>query len=738
MDVEPNSKNDHDSSDNIKGGNINGNKKQRGDVGDTTNGNKNGNKNVDETERNISSGLIKHHNIQGLEPHKVANPLLQRQILAIKQERYIYFGSTSLRASLEFSPNSFFSTFTLIWNNFKKERIQDKQLSKYSMLSEVLTVESVSKLDATLLREICEILPPLSDIKECLVFFFKSFYHDFYQILNESVVMNYLDTIFVIEGGENGKILNVYPTGKKNYYPFGIILYILYFTYYDTNIDTRIMKFLIYLEGCSTGKTLCVERAQFLLLKILYRHYNGFIGGDFSHLEICTGSLCDTVIALGLHRDYKKLYINELDRLGGDFKILDNIWRWTLYYDIICSFEIGKPLNISADHFYDQFLLEPDEEEKVGEEEEGEEEEEEEGEEKKEEKKRKERNLLLIKFIIIGRAMIRTVNQPIGMPNLTLHIIKFQQFLQNNFNSINNRLLERNKKDRDDDDGCVDIFQFIILEPSLYMLTSLNMLEISVFENKLIEIENNIIKYCLCCIESLRILVVECLKRESSERRPSIIKTQPYIMLYFSIRVPSVTRVLVEYYKVLSEKNFSKEIPKSKMKKIVNNDDNNQSSAIIPENIMDAGIINLSTQTPVGYKYKAFPTRALFESICEIMDYFILDENKLISISKKFNVHFLLTRIIQKRTKNSFINYAKANSIKVKFIDDSDSTSASSGNCHNRFLGQTSPITKGIDSTLSYVAYDDNDAFLNDLFNADFDSEFNKFLDAFNINGLFP
>ncbi|KAH3901881.1 uncharacterized protein SCDLUD_001665 [Saccharomycodes ludwigii] len=251
------------------------------------------------------------------------NPLYILECISAKKTRVMYYGPTSVRSILTNMCFTTFPPFFKVVKEFKRFRKSEKSKTNFTMMKELLSLDA--DRHGTVFQEIVEILPDFNTFRTCVEYYFDTLYYKFFPILHKKVVLQYLDAVLITDKEKN-KILGFNHPDRRNYYPAAILLSLFSITHYSTDIPDILFKWFVYLEGCSTTKSLTFERAQFLLLEVTYRLYNGFTGGDLTHLEISVASLCKTSMSLGLYRNYTKFYPQEtLDKIGG-IEIVNNIW----------------------------------------------------------------------------------------------------------------------------------------------------------------------------------------------------------------------------------------------------------------------------------------------------------------------------------------------------------------------------------------------------------------------------
>ncbi|KAL6946568.1 hypothetical protein ACO0RG_000723 [Hanseniaspora osmophila] len=492
------------------------------------------------------------NSVAGLEMNQVKqgikhepNKILDMGCLTMKNERYMYFGATSNRASIAQSDASFLRKFSQGWKEFKKERMRAKSLTKRSVLQELRTIERDDGVP--ILEKVLEDIPKKIEVVECCIdLFFKSCLHEFFNILSEKKVRSDLKRVFEIDE-QTGEITKINCTGKKNYYTVGIILVIISNTFYEKMTPVSMLEFYVFLEGFSTGKPMFLERAQFLGLKALYRVLTGTTGGDSSHLMNVVGSLCNTVVGLGFHRNVYKVYEEDVEYVGGDLGVLKNMFYLALMLDLYVSVQYGKPLFISSEVFDEELLLVPEKESGTG-----------------EPSSSNEaptcavwgRRLRVLKlFLYHMRKAVATLYRPVGTPSIMGLVQDLNDCFENIFLPLDKYFSFKEKE--------VDIFDYLLLPLYLQLQIALSSIQLSLSDEFTIYFQNNTIKHAFSTMKICAATIKRCylmevdFENDNKEVYEQLAGTKfkdsikPFYLLALHVRYTNLMRSIIEYYKIL-------------------------------------------------------------------------------------------------------------------------------------------------------------------------------------------
>lgn len=350
--------------------------------------------------------------------NKGPNPYLSFNYLQAKQYgRMVYYGPTSLRTYLYVNESGFLERYSQLWGKVKEERHKFKSKHDVSLLREVKLIdERNTSGNHSLLQDICDVLPSHRQTTEIVLSFFENDEtNELNQILDKNKVMKDFESIFKpgIKLNKDGDPLvgHIIPDTRYNLYKIGVILMILCLKHYFEDIPAPIEKFFVFINGTTSGKTMYIERAQFL---VMYCHYRTIYAarGDHTHLLNLLATLAGLSYSLGLHGDIDQLYKKHEDLVGSTIS-LKKLWVWILYFDYEISFQTGRPLAINyhtrrlayiepSNNRYDSYYRR------------------------------------MITFLNIGIPMLRQLYDPDADPPLELFCESLYQFMESEFYSIGN------------------------------------------------------------------------------------------------------------------------------------------------------------------------------------------------------------------------------------------------------------------------------------------------------------
>lgn len=279
--------------------------------------------------------------------------------------RRIFYGATSFKTFMAKYNWELMQRFFQAWTKLKRIRKELKRKGRFSMLKELTTVEEPlltnSGLAASIISEVIEFLPSSEKIESSI--------NQFFDQTNLFIVNGALDRRKVLRDFQQGfhkseqqykdgesPVVALIPSAKKNYYKIGIVVMILALTHYRDNLPLPIERFLIFLTGTSTAKTMYVERTQFLLLRCHYRSLFAQTGGDNSHLMLLVDNMINTAIYLGLNQNIRSLYEGQ-ENVVGSLESLQRLWYWIMFADLDVSLNLGRPLKVSPYDYDDNEML---------------------------------------------------------------------------------------------------------------------------------------------------------------------------------------------------------------------------------------------------------------------------------------------------------------------------------------------------------------------------------------------
>ncbi|KAL6949915.1 hypothetical protein ACO0QE_000582 [Hanseniaspora vineae] len=606
------------------------------------------------------------------EAKREPNKILDLGCLTMKNERYMYFGATSNRASIATSDSSFLRKFSQGWKEFKKERTRAKRLTKRSVLQELRTIERDDGVP--ILERILADIPKNMEVIECCIdLFFKSFLHEYFNILSEKKVRSDIKRVFEIDE-ETGEITKINCTGKKNYYTVGVILVIISNTFYDKVTPDSLLEFYVFLEGFSTGKPMFIERAQFLGLKALYRVLTGITGGDSSHLLNVVGSFCSTVVGLGFHRNVYKIYEEDVEYVGGNLGILKNMFYLALFLDVFVSIQYGKPLFVSSEVFDEELLLEPEEASETGELSCST--------EAPAPAVWKRRLTVLKAFLYHMRKVVATVYRPVGTPDIMGLVQHLNACYERIFLPLDKYFSFKEKE--------VDLFDYLLLPVYSKLQIALSSIQLSLSDEFTIYFQNNIIKHAFSTMKICAATIKRCYlmqvdfeddnkkayeKLTGTKFKDSI---KPFILFALYVRYTNLMRAIIEYYKILyrtstvikdgnqslkqildafvSESNFEVGIDSDVCEASSENDNNVVKIKHEKHFTNDFSLEHFSESAMMSTKYSGLQ---LYKWFCVLSDKLFFYESKFFKATPKHFPDLYYMRAVEKITRmafDSFIN----------------------------------------------------------------------------------
>lgn len=216
-------------------------------------------------------------------------------------------------------------------------------------------------------------------------------------------------------------------------------------------------------------------RAQFLLMMCILKTYRGEGGVGCSDLFPTVTDLCATSMFLGLNN----AFISYAPHSEGA-----NIWYWTLFYDLLVSYNMGHPLNIHELQ-YDNENLPCNSRGHIA---------------------------LLRNFLYIGRKTMRSLYNRAVDPNLEQLIVALTNFAVQNFLPISVYIDLDPKED-------VDLFEIMILSPLLAMIVNLYNIRRVLDPQVGMKIKNGFIKYAMISSSLTISTAIRCFELDQEQNR---------------------------------------------------------------------------------------------------------------------------------------------------------------------------------------------------------------------------
>ncbi|KAH3902370.1 uncharacterized protein SCODWIG_00071 [Saccharomycodes ludwigii] len=587
------------------------------------------------------------------------NPLQNYGFLFSKENKDVYLGPTSLKAGLVFSDIKFNTKQQKLWNIFEKERLQWKEANLRLIKKEMKIVERSQV--GSLLLEMCSVLPKYSEIETCVREYFNSCYHSFFHILDERKVLKDMESCIIHD--ENDTVIELKLLEERNYFSLAIVLYLVLFMHFQREAPDAMLQFFLALEAMSSGPLCFIERAQFLMLRFLFKIFNEpYI--HYLYVSSLVESLCSIIVVLGLNRDIRKIYTGKESKIG-DIATLENLWYWTLYADYITSFELGKPLYFSDAHFMPSDL------------------------------KTFERGRLplLKRFLYISRKILNDLLKPTGIPALKVHLQIINKFMKKEFKRI--RFYTDAKLVKQ-----ADLFEYLVLLPLMALRLCIGHFFKLLFgtsntwnENELIRCSFNTLKMCTT-------LLTEAGSKEKvlSSQRSEFIFAKPLLNIAWAIRKCTVIRCYKDFFNNLYNtdgvfENCTKDSGKN--------------------NLLDQ-LINSLDSFNAKICYKRSNYIVAFQKYCEYLDEYYDAENKTISMSTNTTLQSIQLKVIEKLSR-SLLSEAITENTNFEASDQINTTSNETDDSVSNITGSLSAHSIEItDSSPQHFQNNFNDQTIND------------------------
>ena len=284
---------------------------------------------------------------------KVLNPFRNYYYVQSKPNgRTIAYGPTSLRTFIMRNNWGFKEKYMQLWQKIKVDRNIWKKKNLTNRHNELDLMDLEVPNSVSILGDILPCLPDYDTIRGHIEDFFDEKNSNLYEmntILDKKKILRDLEFGFIQD--RHGTIIKLTSTVKKNYYKIGVILMILIFTRFRSNMPLQMMRLFIYLTGLVSPKTSYVEKTQFLMLRCFMEATYATKGDETSVIGLVT-ELTTSSRALGLHLDIREIY-EDKEAIVGSVESLENLWTWVLFFDFELSLRIGKPLDVGLLEFND-------------------------------------------------------------------------------------------------------------------------------------------------------------------------------------------------------------------------------------------------------------------------------------------------------------------------------------------------------------------------------------------------
>lgn len=475
------------------------------------------------------------------------NPLWDYRILNKSEGQSIIFGPTSWRTTVAAQGTRFLAEYKKLWEMIKPERDRWMiQNSNPNYCTPPLGLLLRTHEPQGLIEAVCKLLPSHADIEKDIDVFFSSTLHDMLRILDKDKVMRDFKECFIVSDGlligfGQPVIDLVAPQNDGNFFKVAVILMLVCIVEYKGCIPQTLNKFFISLTSLNTASKLnFIERSQFSLLRFFNKIYCSYDCCEATQLANLAAEVSECSLNLGLSNvDW---WYKGQETLVGPLETLRYMWYWTLYTDVVVSFEMGKPLFISDDHFdpsitfdikppmaqaADSVTLDKDTAAKLDD-------------PSAIEKDVQTRRLsILLEFLKISRKCLTEVNGRTTSGNIQESIDALTQFVDSMFLPIKFYTMKEKIE-------LVDLFDVVVLSPCLGMLLNFHNIQRMCLKMKTSKVKNGLVKFGLLSLSlSVNTILLMCEKDRVSEKEG---KDAAHLNLALFLINPLLIRVLSEMY----------------------------------------------------------------------------------------------------------------------------------------------------------------------------------------------
>lgn len=262
-----------------------------------------------------------------------------------KSGKNLVYGPTSIRTYLEKDKWGFGQKIYELSSKLEEERSNWKVDNPTWIKATELQIFEKNLNEQFSSENVCSTLPNNVEVLQSIDMFFNPEFDELFQIhfiLDKHKVIKDFNDCFKIR---KGKIVSLNLAGGRNFYKIGVILMILCFTYYVTNIPKSIHQFVIQLIALYNPKNSLIEKLQFLTLNCEFARYSSPDSNNSSIISIL-GSITSCALAAGLDKDISFLY-KDKEYIVGSIQTIENLWLMVLYYDVETSYRLGASLRIT-------------------------------------------------------------------------------------------------------------------------------------------------------------------------------------------------------------------------------------------------------------------------------------------------------------------------------------------------------------------------------------------------------
>lgn len=439
------------------------------------------------------------------------NPFWDYRTFIQMDGQSIVFGPTSWRTTVVAQGDRFVLEYKKLWEMIMPERCKWMKSSWKPSALPVTPQEDT--LDA-----LCSELPGFGEIKRCVNEYFDDEYHDMFKVLDREKTLKDLDQCFLRSSEDPDRVAKIIaPDNDGNLSKAALVLLLLCIMKFDGAPSPTLDKFFISLTALNMSSKLSfVERAQFLLLRFFNNVYYSYVCSEAPQVAGIVAELCECSMNLGL-ANVDEYYEGQEDTVGPLYT-LRNVWLWTLYADIMVSFECGKPLLISDDHFDPSTLTDygrTPENSGGG---------------------LSRRLMIILKFIQVSRYCMVEINARSSSGNVKSAIEQLLNFVQEN-------LLPMRYYTQQEMFVSIDFFDVVVLAPTLGMLLNFFDIQRMCLKSTEIYVKNGLLKFSMLSLSLSVNTILGVLERDG------LVKGGQRALHFALLLVnPLLMRVLSEVY----------------------------------------------------------------------------------------------------------------------------------------------------------------------------------------------
>lgn len=542
---------------------------------------------------------------QSVEP---VNPLRQYTIVLVTEKAACMVGATSVICL--FKNSKCMEENKSIWDAF---RVTCEQSSKGDPngLDGVFKERHVLLRDrgSSLLQEIVATLPSYSSFKKTLFSYFQTAYHSLTNFIEEKAVVQLFEDLVEVDL-ETDRITSLNVDDRTNFFSVGVILLLYKIVKGHTVDHDCFTEFFCYIRGITSGLTFSLHRIQFLLLNYFQTQFDPLRGAHTRSVHLIAESLGSMTDMLGLRTGAQKYYKDKLEHVGL-IHTLQNIWYWSLYADVLNSFENGKSLNVSYGSF-DEEELNTLEAGRIGK---------------------------LKRFLYLARKIIFDLNKPRGIPDIEGMLIQVDKYLNVELHSLETYCdAEHLEK--------VDLFDYVVLTPLIALKICLWYLQLKVFKADEVVHKNKLFRILVTSFKMITALSTHCsyLKSSSSGISSEWTVGESATNISFWLKKPLTFRALITLFDLMYERGKAdRKVTRRNLKKRKN---------LIMENLVDFE----RPEAEVDYTNNQYSSSDMFIKYTELMNeyYSALKDHLEVKLEKPYGSYSF--RAVELHIRSIFIS----------------------------------------------------------------------------------